>query len=198
MELGSVGPNPNDAAAVDAFLRRPPPGVSAEQLRAIMPNIGAAEAQQYAPLLNVAMAEAHINTPQRRAAFLAQLAHESGGLIYFEEIASGAAYEWRTDLGNTQAGDGRRYKGRGPIQLTGRANYRTAGQALGLDLEGNPAQAANPDVGFRVAAWYWQSRGLNELADAGNFDQITYRINGGYNGAQDRIHYWEIAKTVLH
>ena len=143
------------------------------------------------------MEEAAINTPARQAAFLAQLAHESLGLTAFEEFASGAAYEWRTDLGNTHAGDGRRYKGRGPIQLTGRANYRAAGKALGLDLEGNPELAATPEIGFRVATWYWSSRNLNQLADVGDFDAITYRINGGYNGHHDRRHYWSRAKDVL-
>src|SRR5690606_11129687 len=134
--------------------------------------------------------EAGINTKQRQAMFLAQLGHESGGLRYMEEIASGAAYEGRRDLGNTQPGDGTRYKGRGPIQLTGRANYREAGRALGLDLEGNPQQASSPEVGFRVAAWYWNSRGLNQHADAGNFREVTRRINGGYNGLADREAYY--------
>ena len=143
------------------------------------------------------MAEAKINTPKRQAAFLAQLAHESVQLRYFEEIASGAAYEGRRDLGNTQPGDGRRYKGRGPIQLTGRANYRAAGHALGINLEANPTRAADPDVGFRVAAWYWSSRNLNSYADSGNFSAITYRINGGYNGASERLAYYRRALGVL-
>lgn len=172
-------------------------GITADQLRRIMPNLSQADAQRYLPYLNSAMNEAGITTPARRAAFLAQLGHESGGLKYFEEIASGAAYEGRSDLGNTQPGDGRRFKGRGPIQLTGRANYREAGRALGIDLENHPERAADPDVGFRIAAWFWRTRGLNGLADQGNFREITHRINGGYNGLADREAYWARARQVV-
>ncbi len=172
-------------------------GVSQAELQRIMPNLSSADAQRYLPHLNRAMAEANITTPARQSAFLAQLAHESGQLRYMEEIASGSAYEGRRDLGNTQPGDGVRYKGRGPIQLTGRANYRAAGQALGIDLEGNPQRAKDPDVAFRIAAWYWSSRNLNQYADAGNFSAITYRINGGYNGAADRNAYYRVAQSVL-
>jgi predicted chitinase len=74
------------------------------------------------------------------ATFVAQLAHESHGFRYFEEIASGAAYEWRKDLGNSKAGDGRRYKGRGPIQLTGRNNYRAAAKFMGVPIEEKPGR----------------------------------------------------------
>src|SRR5690242_10998310 len=152
---------------------------------------------EYLDHINAAMIEGEINTCLRQAAFLAQLAHESGQLVYMEEIASGAAYEGRKDLGNTQPGDGKRFKGRGPIQLTGRANYRAAGQALGIDLENNPTRAADPDVGFRTAAWYWNNRNLNSYADAGNFDAITYRVNGGYNGKASRDAYYARALQVL-
>jgi predicted chitinase len=186
------------AAPVTAPANTPPgKGVTSAQLRQIMPTLSQAKADQYLPHINRAMAEAGINTPQRQAAFLAQLGHESGGLRYMEEIASGAAYEGRRDLGNTQPGDGTRYKGRGPIQLTGRANYRAAGKALGLDLEGNPRQAASPEVGFRTAAWFWNSRNLNSLADKGDFRGITKRVNGGYNGLADREAYYRRALNVL-
>ena len=172
-------------------------GVSAAQLRAIMPNLSEADANRHLPYLNAAMAEGQINTPKRQAAFLSQLAHESGQLRYFEEIASGAAYEGRRDLGNTQPGDGVRFKGRGPIQLTGRSNYTAAGNALGLDLVNNPALAATPAVGFRIAQWFWNSRNLNSYADAGNFDAITLRVNGGYNGKAARDAYYARACQVL-
>ncbi|MFB1480641.1 LysM peptidoglycan-binding domain-containing protein [Corallococcus sp. RDP092CA] len=172
-------------------------GVTVAQLRRIMPNLSQAKAEQYLPHLNKAMAEANINTPRRKEMFLAQLAHESGELRYMEEIASGAAYEGRKDLGNTQPGDGRRYKGRGPIQLTGRANYRAAGKALGIDLEGHPERAKDPDVAFRIAGWYWSSRNLNSYADAGNFREVTRRINGGYNGLASREMYYRRAQDVL-
>ncbi len=172
-------------------------GVSLSELRRIMPDLPLSKAKAYLPHLNRAMVEFKINTPKRQAAFLAQLAHESVQLRYFEEIASGAAYEGRRDLGNIYPGDGVRYKGRGPIQLTGRANYRTAGRALGLNLEKYPKKAATAAVGFRIAGWYWSTRGLNGLADAGNFREITRRINGGYNGLSDRLNYWARAKRVL-
>jgi predicted chitinase/murein DD-endopeptidase MepM/ murein hydrolase activator NlpD len=172
-------------------------GVSLAQLKKIMPNLSQAKAEQYLPHLNKAMAEAGINTPKRQAAFLAQLAHESAEFRYMEEIASGSAYEGRKDLGNTQPGDGVRFKGRGPIQLTGRSNYRAAGKALGIDLENNPKRAADPDVGFRTAAWYWNTRNLNKYADSGDFKELTRRINGGYNGLADRQKYYARALDVL-
>jgi predicted chitinase/LysM repeat protein len=177
-----------------------PPGkagdLSKAQLLAIMP-LAKRVAAAYLPHLNFAMREAAITTPLRRAAFLAQLAHESLQLKFMEEIASGAAYEGRIDLGNTHPGDGRRFKGRGPIQLTGRNNYRDAGHALGIDLLANPKRAADPDVGFRVAGWFWTTRGLNALADKRDFDRITRRINGGLNGKTDRDRYYAVARRVL-
>lgn len=125
-------------------------------------------------------------TPLRLAHFMAQVGHESGGFRYMEEIASGSAYEGRRDLGNTKPGDGKRYKGRGPLQLTGRANYRTFGQALGLNLEDDPAQVARPDIGLLVACYYWSLHKLNALADADDITSITRRVNGGVNGLADR------------
>src|SRR5258705_12947602 len=104
-----------------------------------------------------------------------------------EEIASGAAYEGRKDLGNPQPGDGKRYKGRGPIQLTGRANYTRYGGLLCLDLVNDPTIAATKEVGFRIAGQFWKLNGLNELADQQQFKAITKRINGGYNSLHDRI-----------
>jgi putative chitinase len=190
----TTGPGPVTGPGAPAGNGR---GVSVQQLRAIMPNLSQAKAEAYLPHINSAMQEAGINTPRRQAAFLSQLAHESGQLRYMEEIASGAAYEGRRDLGNTQAGDGMRFKGRGPIQLTGRSNYRAAGRALGIDLENNPRRAADPDVGFRTAAWYWNSRNLNQYADSGNFRELTRRINGGYNGLADREAYYRRALNVL-
>lgn len=171
--------------------------VTDDELRKVMPNLPAAKRADYLPFIQEAMAEFDITTYLREAAFLAQLAHESAELRYMEEIASGAAYEGRAKLGNTQPGDGKRYKGRGPIQLTGRANYTKYGQLLGLDLVNNPTVAATKEVGFRIAGQFWKLNGLNELADAQNFKLITKRINGGYNGLDDRIKYYERAKKVL-
>src|SRR4029078_6237722 len=139
-------------------------------------NCPTAKRADYLPFIQQAMAEFGITSYLRETAFLAQLAHESAEIRYMEEIASGAAYEGRADLGNTQPGDGKRFKGRGPIQLTGRANYRAAAKALGLDLEAQPQLAATPEVGFRVAAWFWTTRKLNALADTGNTIGITRAI----------------------
>ena len=118
--------------------------------------------------------------------FFAQLAHESCNFRYMEEIASGSAYEGRADLGNTQRGDGKRFKGRGPIQLTGRANYRKYGQQLGIDFENNPEIVAIPSIGLMVACKFWADNGLNLLADQDDVRAVTRRINGGYNGFEDR------------
>ncbi len=122
----------------------------------------------------------------RFAHFIAQLAHESGNFRYMEEIASGAAYEGRKDLGNIMAGDGVRFKGRGPIQLTGRANYQKYGRALGIDFESHPELVAIPSIGLLVACKFWVNNGLNELSDRDDVLTITRRINGGTNGLNDR------------
>lgn len=171
--------------------------VTPEKLVQMSPGLSLEKAREVAPHLNNAMREAGINTPARQAAFIAQLGHESGNFRYSEEIASGRAYEGRRDLGNTQPGDGERFKGRGYIQLTGRANYAAAGRALGLDLVNNPELAARPENAARIAAWYWNSRGLNARADAGDFDGITRAINGGYNGKADRDQRYRAALAAI-
>lgn len=139
-----------------------------------------------------------IDTPLRMAHFMGQVAHESGGFRYMEEIASGQAYEGRSDLGNTALGDGKRFKGRGPIQLTGRANYRLFGRTLGIDFENNPEVVALPSIGLMVACQFWQMRGLNELADADDVMAITRRVNGGTNGLPERKAYLAKAKDLLN
>lgn len=130
-----------------------------------------------------------MDNEKRLAHFMAQLCHESGAFRYMEELASGAAYEGRADLGNTQPGDGKRYKGRGPIQLTGRANYRRFGRRLGIDFERHPELAAIPSIGLHTALEYWKDRGLNALADRDDIRAITRKINGGFNGLADRQAY---------
>lgn len=147
--------------------------------------------------INAAMLEADIVGIPRQAAFLAQVLHETGGFQWLEELASGAAYEGRSDLGNTEPGDGRKFKGRGLIMITGRANYKAAGGDLGLDLIGHPEMASEPATSARVAAWYWDRHGLNSLADAGKFDSITRKINGGLNGKAQRDALYARAKKVL-
>ncbi len=152
-------------------------------------SVGGATAAAEAPLATHAMMEFEITTQQRASMFLAQVLEESAALRYFEEIASGSEYEGRRDLGNTHPGDGPRYKGRGPIQLTGRANYAWAGRLLGVDLVDHPERAAVHSVGWRIAGLYWRSHGLNELADRGEFIAITRAINGGTNGLASREAY---------
>ena len=205
------GPEPGAETAGPAPVFVPPPqvaavppgGVSADQLVAIMPDLPTDRAQEYLPGLNAAMQEGGITTPQRQAAFLAQLAHESCQLRYFQELGDDDYFHQydpgqpNAAAGNTEPGDGPRYHGRGPIQLTGRANYRAAGQALGLDLEGDPEIAARPDVGFRIAQWYWSSRDINALADAGDFAAVTRAVNGGYNGMESREAFYRRALEVL-
>ena len=175
------------------------------QLAQIMPNLPQAKRQLYLPHLNQAMQAHGIDTLLRSAAFVAQLAHESGEFRWMEEIwgptAAQSRYEPPGDLaqrlGNTQPGDGKRFKGRGPIQITGRFNYKKFGDLLGIDLSANPALAATPELAFATAGLYWKSNGLNELADAQQFVTITRRINGGTNGLADRQRYYEQAKAVL-
>ena len=179
--------------------------ITIEQLESIMPNLRHDKALDYINPLIAAMAEFSVNSPAREAAFLAQVGHESCQLRWMEEIWGPSAAQLRYEppgrladrLGNTEKGDGYRYKGRGPIQLTGRAEYREAGTALGLDLEGSPESAADPSVAFRIAAWYWSKHSLNGLVDSGDFREITRRINGGYNGEADREALWAVAKKVL-
>lgn len=141
-------------------------------------------------------------TNQRRIAhFLAQAAHETGAFHYFTEIwgptPAQRGYEGRRDLGNVNAGDGVRFKGRGIFQLTGRANYRKAGQRLSLPLEAEPELAAEPDNAVIIACDYWNSRDINPLADADDVNAVTRKINGGLNGLDDRRAYLARAKVVL-
>lgn len=170
--------------------------ITLDELKQIMPYAGS-RAETFLDPLNQAMQEFDITGPARQAAFLAQIAHESGSLKYVKELASGEAYEGRADLGNTEQGDGVRFRGRGLIQVTGRANYRDCGAALSLDTLADPELLEIPANAARSAGWFWRSRGLNELADKGDFKLITKRINGGYNGYQDRLSYYERAQRVL-
>jgi putative chitinase len=170
--------------------------VNRDDLLAIMP-YAKARIDAFLEPLNMAMEEFDINSRMRKAAFLAQVGHESGQLRYVKELASGSAYEGREDLGNTQPGDGVRFKGRGLIQITGRNNYIACGKALALDLLTHPDLLEEPESACRSAGWFWKSRSLNELADAGDFIRITKRINGGTNGLEDRQALYAKALEVL-
>ena len=172
-------------------------------------------AEKFMQFINDTCDKYQINTSIRQLCFLAQLGHESGGLFYTEELASGTAYEGRKSLGNTQPGDGVRFKGRGLIQITGRSNYKSIGDALGVDfiksptlLGGKNVQVCTPDqlkYAALSAGWFWNSRNLNTLADQvdikkpidtgtnlENFKAITKKINGGYNGLADRLNRYKV------
>jgi putative chitinase len=166
-----------------------PDGPSPAKLQGIMIHSTAANITKYHEPLNRNMLENAINTPLRVAHFLAQIAHESAELRYSEEIANGEAYEGRADLGNTQPGDGKRFKGRGLIQLTGRSNYKRYGDARGRDFttdETAQLLAKDPDLAVDVSCWFWVRHNLNALADADDVMAITKKINGGYIGLPDR------------
>lgn len=165
-------------------------------------------AVEYADGLTTAMNVYDISTPQRQAAFLAQVGHESEGLKYTTELwgptATQAGYEGRIALGNTEIGDGFRYRGRGLIMVTGRANYRELTARLRTkfgssvpDFEAQPDELASPKWAVISAAEYWNRRGCNGLADAGLFDRITQTINGGMNGAFARRQRYTIAEKAL-
>jgi predicted chitinase len=167
-----------------------------EQLRQMFPNAGR-RLDPHLPFIGSALERGDITTPERIAAFLAQVAHESAEYRYMEEIADGSDYEGRLDLGNTHPGDGMRFKGHGPIQITGRANHRACGYALGIPLESEPTLICTPEYGTASAAWFWNSRNLSLLADLGWFTTTTKVINGGTNGLYDRWKYYNRNREIL-
>lgn len=178
--------------------------VDAETLREIAPRFSGELAERQkaildavGPVLAATLEGYEITTRLRIAHFLAQTCHESAGFRTTEEFASGEAYEGRADLGNTQPGDGVRYKGRGLLQLTGRANYRTYGKALDVDLEARPELAGEPVLSLRIACEYWKRRGINALCDADDVVGVTIKVNGGKNGLADRAALTAKAKTAV-
>ena len=163
--------------------------------------VRADRAQAFAPALTESMREFHIDTPMRKSAFLAQILHESGMLKYTRELwgptPAQSRYEGRQDLGNTHIGDGFRFRGRGLIQTTGRDNYAATGRALGLDLIRYPEALEAPLLAARSAAWWWQAHKLNELADTGDIERISRRVNGGTNGMHERTALYRVTQGVL-
>ncbi|MFT3933074.1 MAG: glycoside hydrolase family 19 protein [Chitinophagaceae bacterium] len=171
-------------------------------------------AEKFMSYINDTCTKYNINTPIRQLCFLAQVGHESGSLFFTEELASGEAYEGRKNLGNTQPGDGVKYKGRGLIQITGRTNYKAVGDALGVNFITNPKLLGGKNVNVCTAdqlknaamsaGWYWNSRNLNAIADTiditkpietgtnlANFILLTKKINGGTNGLHDRLNRYK-------
>lgn len=177
--------------------------LTAVDLQKCMPAATPENVAKFAPKLQSAMAEYEIDTTRRAAAFLAQIAHESGSLKYVEEIASGEAYEGREDLGNTDPGDGKLFKGRGLIQITGRSNYSELSKELSYNFVLRPEDLEKPGPAAYSAAWFWWSRHLNRLADIDAFEKISARINGVNkktgkpNGMEDRLKHWAVCRKVL-
>lgn len=158
-------------------------------------------AQEWYPDVRAACLEFGIDTPQRVAAFLAQVGHESGGFRYTREIwgptDAQKRYEGRADLGNVKPGDGSKYRGRGLIQITGRYGYQKASKALGVDLISHPELLEAKPLAARSAAWWWFAHGCNEIADTGDIVALSKRINGGTNGLEDRLRRYQIACDAL-
>jgi putative chitinase len=174
--------------------------ISTTQLRAIMPSLSEDKAALWISPLNDAMTAFGIDqNAARTAMFLGQVAEESGELKYTRELASGAAYELRKDLGNTEPGDGYKYRGRGLLQITGRKNYSDCSLALYGDdrLIEEPELLEQPVGAAQSAGWFWQAHGLSLLADAGRFEAVTRVINGGTNGMDVRLAYYGRARTAL-
>jgi putative chitinase len=164
--------------------------------------------------------EFEIDTPQEIRHILAQLAHESDSFNALEEYASGRAYEGRKDLGNIRAGDGIKFKGRGPLQVTGRRNYSLMGVKAGAPMKfiDNPKLLATPEWGVWSAATFWVEKGLLDISNMPDTDKIPYKrknggeveiimispiefisrkVNGGINGLSERIKFYERAKSII-
>lgn len=139
-------------------------------------------AKKYWPVLVAALRAEGIDTPRVEQALAATIAVETAGRFEpIREYASGEAYEGRKDLGNTMPGDGVRYKGRGFIQITGRANYRNYGKRLNVDLENNPDLALDPATSARIAAAFFKDRGVYKAAENQDWREVRRLVNGGYN-----------------
>lgn len=191
-----------------------------KQLRAIMPKARKTRLEEFLVYFNEYSGFAGLTNLYRLASFLSQIAHETKELIYMEEIASGKAYEGRKDLGNIKIGDGQRFKGRGPIQLTGRKNYRLFtlwiqknmkaiwGDDIPKELpnfEQHPYLVSTMEWGLLAAIFYWTENKLNEASDKitinkdgiYNVEKPTRLINGGINGLEERTEYFTKSLTVL-
>jgi len=185
--------------------------ITKEKLKQVC-NISERNLNTFIPILSPTLDRYQINTVERVACFIAQVAHESGAFHYVREIASGKAYEGRKDLGNTQAGDGVKFKGRGLIQTTGRTNYRDVSLFLFNDerLLTNPELLEQPQYALDSACFYWKRKDLNSICDKDSnwrtafkgkprdkFEWLTIKINGGLNGYADRLQYYRKAQKVF-
>ena len=187
-------------------------GLSEEQLKKIYPNVKKEKCSLYTKAFNEVLPQYSIDTPKRIAAFLGQIAVESGELKYDKELPSrwnkknpsnplepvGTLYEGRKGLGNDHEGDGPRFIGRGLLQLTGRSNYEIMSKKLGVNLVVNPELACDPIISTKIACEYFKSHDLLELADKWDLDSITERVNGKAKLHLDlRIEYSQRALKVL-
>jgi putative chitinase len=194
---GRIDPNGTTIKNLKKTIKK---GLSVDALIAIMGNGNPTVVKGYHQLLINQLPKYGINTPLRKAHFLAQVGHESMSFVYSEEIASGSAYEGRKDLGNTEKGDGVRFKGRGLIQLTGRKNYSDYGNYACLNLlaKGNERLVSlHPVYALDASLWFWDKRKLNNHADKDDLRAITKRVNGGFNGLPDRQNYLDRAKFFI-
>jgi predicted chitinase len=189
-----------DGPTMAELCRKLPREINASFLSLVYIKASKKDVDRYTPHICRTLEKYAINTPGRQAHFLAQTGHESGELRFREEIADGSAYENRRDLGNVMPGDGPKFKGRGLIQLTGRANYQAYGRDLGREEEllATPEIVAeDPALCVDVAGWYWGKHGLNDPADQDNLKDITRKINGGLNGLADRQRLLDRAGILL-
>ena len=178
--------------------------VDSQTMREVAPTFSGAPAASQAKiiaeagaLLAATLESYDITSRLRIAHFLGQTCEELAGYRTTEEFASGKEYEGRQDLGNTQRGDGPRYKGRGLLQLTGRANYADYGKALAVDLVNNPTLAAQPALSLKIACEYWKRHDINADCDRDDAQAVTRKVNGGLNGLSDRIAFTQKAKTAV-
>jgi predicted chitinase len=184
----------------------PPPAMDAPTLVSAMPGLTLARAQQFVAGANQAMILGGITNVNRAAMFLAQVGHESGSLRHTEEIGSGAAYEGKKELGNTQPGDGVRFKGRSFIQITGRYNYTVFSEWAHKNglvstadyFVSNPSALVNDEFAWMGPVWYWTVArpNLNALSDAKDIQGVTTAINGGLTGLADRTSRWQHCLTL--
>lgn len=184
--------------------------ITLDQFRVAFPKAKIGHLVKVFPYINPAMVEFEINTPKRVKFFLAQIGHESGNFAYISEIASGKAYEMRSDLGNLTkeaitaahakgTTTGRFYKGRAWLMITGYYNYKACGDALGIDLVNHPELAAEYINATRISAWWWKANGCNKFCDSDDFKGLTKKINGGYNGFNDRkIHLANVTGALVN
>lgn len=181
---------------------RPAPArlaVTEERLRQLVPSGKPAIMAPIAESFDRLAPRYDVTTRLRICHFLAQAAHESDGFRTLTEYGGPAyfkRYDGRRDLGNTQAGDGARFHGRGIFQLTGRFNYRRYGMLIGVDLETDPDRAMEPAISLSIAFAYWHEREINVAADAGDVARVTKLINGGRTGLADRTRLLAVAKTI--